>query len=198
MSAASSIQTGDVLLIPSPSLLDQPKPGVTPLKEATIKWSQSRVEQTDVYYTGLVQVKNTGASGAPPRTVLIFIQKKYYELIKGSSGSLDPKHITKSSAAKAAGDYYELTLGSPLQYGQKNSKGEGRFVVYHEPEREIFQHRFSRAAIETLILGPIAKDVGIALGYYPERDTGANGLITEMLKGVDGLSKLIGDKLHSF
>ncbi|CAE6413681.1 unnamed protein product [Rhizoctonia solani] len=141
------------------------------LKKATIAWSQNRTDRSADYYLGLADVKGTA------KKVLVFIEQDKYK----STGS---------------GDTYELPIDKPLQYGQKNSKFEGRFVVYHDTSYKVYQHRFTRAAIETLVFGPTAMQVGTALGYFPEN--GTNGMFKDMLKGAEGALSLFGDYLHDF
>ena len=50
-----------------------------------------------------------------------------------------------------------------MQYGQKNAQGELRFLVYHDQEREPFQHRFIELALGSL-MSTKAKAVAEKLG----------------------------------
>ncbi|CCO38085.1 hypothetical protein RSOLAG1IB_06743 [Rhizoctonia solani AG-1 IB] len=157
--------------VSSGNILIIPSPSsANALKKATITWSQSMSGRSADYYLGLVDVKDTG------KKVLVFIEHNKYKSV--------------------GGDTYELPVSGSLQYGQKNDKGEGRFVVYHDNSYKVYQHRFTRAAIETLVLGQAAIQVGIALGYMPE--DGTNGVIKNMLSGAENALKVFGEYLHSF
>ncbi|KAG8714407.1 hypothetical protein FRC09_017670 [Ceratobasidium sp. 395] len=123
MSAPSYIiQSSEVLLIPDNQLI-----------QITIDWQQRFQSKRANYHTGFVPVK--GKSGEENQ-VLFFIQSEWYQ---------DSAHM--ASLATKAGDYYELKVDGKSRYGQKNDKGEARFIVYHDTSRNPYQHRFVDQAL---------------------------------------------------
>jgi hypothetical protein len=130
------------------------------------------------------------------KKVLVFIEHNKYKSVGGGRFIRLYARPSVANQLVATLDTYELPVSGSLQYGQKNDKGEGRFVVYHDNSYKVYQHRFTRAAIETLVLGQAAIQVGIALGYMPE--DGTNGVIKNMLSGAENALKVFGEYLHSF
>ena len=73
-----------------------------------------------------------------------------------------------------------------MQYGQKNAKGDMRFIVYHDKEREPYQHRFLETALGSMAVDK-AKLIVERLGQ------GAiGGEISSLLKNI------VGDYLRTF
>ncbi|KAG8709831.1 hypothetical protein FRC09_000451 [Ceratobasidium sp. 395] len=61
------------------------------------------------------------------------------------------------------GDHYEVKVDGKARYGQKNAKGEARFIVYHDTSRNPYQHRFINQALRQTALG-IGQKVAQMLG----------------------------------
>ncbi|KAG8782661.1 hypothetical protein FRC12_020580 [Ceratobasidium sp. 428] len=151
------VQPGDVLLVP--------EQGLTQL---SIEWQQSLQNKKADYLTGFVQVKGKGEAGK----ALSFLQREWYNTDHlGPKGKLAQlldfaKHApTLRKTQSAVGDYYELKVDGKSRYGQKNAKGEARFIVYHDTSRNPFQHRFMNQALRQTALGigqKIAQMMGVS------------------------------------
>lgn len=146
-------QAGNEILIP---LFDAEALG----SPTTVTWSQNLATRTALYYPLTVDNITTGEQFA------FFIAAEFYK----SSTSANPNHITRVGQL-LPGEGYKLQIGSSLQYGQKNTQGDMRFVVYHDKERKPYQHRFietalgstaakqAKAVAEKLGQGSIAGDI---------------------------------------
>ncbi|KAK3402948.1 hypothetical protein B0T20DRAFT_474753 [Sordaria brevicollis] len=145
----------------------------------TVKWQQNFVDRQASYYR--VDAYNTTTN----ETVPFFIAAEFYK----SSTASNPNHISKVGT-ELPGEGYKLKVDDKLQYGQKNSAGENRFVVFHDKERKPYQHRF----IETAVLSTLAKSGEGAA----EKVLGSFGL-SGTASSVANLAKAyIGDYLHTF
>ncbi|KAH7334277.1 hypothetical protein B0J17DRAFT_631078 [Rhizoctonia solani] len=143
--------------------------GPNKLVKGNIKWSQDwGKDYSQDYYMGLVEVKGKGGQKA-----LCFIQHDRYQ---------------------PSGDY-EVTIDHNWQYGQKDKSGQGRFAVLQNSGYKMFQHRFTKAAIENLAVNKSdnAKEVGIALGYGD-----GMAFLGQLQPIIDNASKLFGDNMHQF
>ena len=54
---------------------------------------------------------------------MIFIQHDYVDRFK----------------AKSSGDDFSVTVDESFQYGQKNARGEGRWLAYHDRSQKPYQ-----------------------------------------------------------
>ncbi|KAG8756390.1 hypothetical protein FRC12_010591 [Ceratobasidium sp. 428] len=151
------VQSGDVLLVP--------EQGLTQL---TIEWQQTLQNKKADYLTGFVQVKGKGEADK----VLFFLQREWY-----NTDHLGPK----------VGDHYELKVDDKARYGQKNAKGEARFIVYHDTSRNPYQHRFMNQALRQTALG-IGQKVAQMLGV----PSAMSDAVSEQIQA------LCGDPLRKF
>ncbi|KAG8708100.1 hypothetical protein FRC09_001435 [Ceratobasidium sp. 395] len=138
------VQSGDVLLVP--------EQGLTQL---SIEWQQTLQNKKADYLTGFVHVKDKGEADK----VLFFLQREWYNTDHlGPKGelaqSLDfaKRALTLRKTRSAVGDHYELKVDDKTRYGQKNAKGEARFIVYHDTSRNPYQHRFMNQALRQTAL----------------------------------------------
>ncbi|KAG8695354.1 hypothetical protein FRC09_009201 [Ceratobasidium sp. 395] len=177
------VQSGDVLLIPE-----------NKLTKVTIEWQQMFQDKKADYYAGFVPVK--GKSEADQ--VLVFIQSEWYpeaaNLAKiATKGKLVPpisstkRKLTVRATRSAVGDRYELKVDGKSRYGQKNAKGEARFIVQHDTSRNPYQHRFMNQVLRQTALG-IGQKVAQMLGV-------AGGVTSLALSQVQAL---VGDELRKF
>ncbi|KAG8766731.1 hypothetical protein FRC12_006682 [Ceratobasidium sp. 428] len=134
------VQLGDVLLVPEQGL-----------SQLTIEWQQSLQNKKGDYLTCFVPVKGKGEADK----VLCFFQSDWY-----NAAHLGPKGELVQSLV---GDHYEVKVDGKARYGQKNAKGEARFIVYHDTSRNPYQHRFINQALRQTALG-IGQKVAQMLG----------------------------------
>ncbi|KAJ2912809.1 hypothetical protein MD484_g7615, partial [Candolleomyces efflorescens] len=123
-----AVESGQDLLIPS---LDPEA-----AKPYCIHWKQSLGSRKADYYCVTARNITLGTQ------FLFFIAAEFYM----TSTQDDPKHITKVGQL-LPGEGYKIKVDSELQYGQKDSAEEVRFVVYHDKNRLPYQHRFIEIAI---------------------------------------------------
>ncbi|KAG9121053.1 hypothetical protein FRC07_003155 [Ceratobasidium sp. 392] len=179
------VQKGDVLSVPAT--------GLTPV---TIEWQQNFGDKKASYHTALVNVKGKGecryqaCDALPPAMlikplfallgsndqVLFFIQSEWYQDSARMAG-----------IASKVGDHYELKVDDKTRYGQKNTKGEARFIVYHDTSRNPYQHRFMNQALRANALG---------LGQKVAQMLGVPGNITDAAS--QQVQALLGDALRSW
>jgi len=162
------VNNGDELLIPLYVPGEDNKP-------VTVSWSQNLSNRTAQYYALIVDNATSGES------VNFFIAAEYYK----SSTVANPNHVTKVGQL-VEGEGYKLHVDDRLQYGQKNSSGELRFVVFHDKERKPYQHRFIETALGSAGADKASK-LAATFGYG-----GAVDLASKIGKDF------IGDYLHTF
>ncbi|KAG9118527.1 hypothetical protein FRC07_006915 [Ceratobasidium sp. 392] len=155
------VQNGDILSVPTS--------GLDPI---TIEWPQSFLDKKASYHTGFVDVKGKGVNSQ----VLLFIQSEWYQ-----------DDARMASITSKTGDYYELKIDEKSRYGQKNSKGEARFIVYHDTSRNPYQHRFINQALRSNVLGG---------GQKVAQMLGVSGNIVDM--GAQQIQCFTGDPLRHF
>ncbi|KAF8593094.1 hypothetical protein BDV93DRAFT_590000 [Ceratobasidium sp. AG-I] len=122
-------QRDDVLLIPCASTMKGAAGDImTPVR---VDWQQHFKDYKEKYYWGIIHPK-----GKPSEQVVFFIQSEWYL----DTPSPPDSHISR--IAPKVGDFYEFTVNDKARYGQSNSQGEGRFIVYHDTERNPNQKDF--------------------------------------------------------
>ncbi|KAG8719237.1 hypothetical protein FRC09_011450 [Ceratobasidium sp. 395] len=172
------VQSGDVLLVP--------EQGLTQL---TIEWQQSLQNKKGDYLTGFVPVKGKGQNDV----VLIFIQLDWYNTGHINKGelvqSLDfaKRALTLRKTRPAVDGHYELKVDDKTRYGQKNAKGEARFIVYHDTSRNPFQHRFMNQALRQTALG---------IGQKVAQMMGVPSVMSDAVSSQ--IQALCGDPLRKF
>jgi len=131
-----------------------------------VEWRQSFKSKEDEYYSAKFQnlTRTDEANGEG----VIFIQKD-----KAS----DFKNLGQKD-----GDEYQITVNNDFRYGERDKKGNFRFLVYHDTSREIFQHRFVQGMI--VKFGAAATDQIKRLGFSDVSSISAafQGSIGEPLK----------------
>lgn len=154
-------QNGNEILVPlfNAEALGQP---------STVTWSQNFSTRTAEYYTLVVDNITTG------QQCPLFIAAEFYKTSTGSN----PKHVSKVGELLPSGNHnfsppyslpdnvfegYKLRVDSNIQYGQKNAKGELRFLVYHDKDRKPYQHRFLETALGSAAAGK-AQEIAKLLG----------------------------------
>ncbi|KAL1592604.1 hypothetical protein SLS60_011020 [Paraconiothyrium brasiliense] len=154
------VELDDVLTVPTAFLDKMP---------LTIEWSQKFQTHTDKYYE--VAFTNTTKANA-----------KYYLFI--SSGKLDA--FKGLDTAKGANGKLTVKVTTDFQYGQKDKTGKNRFLVYHEPVRDVMkQSRFIEGSFVTY---------GNMAGGFIDDKKGDN----DASKLIDVGTRLLGDPLRKF
>ncbi|KAG8916278.1 hypothetical protein FRC01_003258 [Tulasnella sp. 417] len=120
-----SVNKGDVLVIPAPS--DKTKNDSSKIK---IHWRQQFRQRYGDYYLLVAKNKTQGDSQVP-----IYIQSDLYN---------EQDFNSTSGTRKIDADHYELTIDDRHQYA---GKPEGRFVVWHDKEREPFSDNFLQSSL---------------------------------------------------
>ncbi|KAG8719950.1 hypothetical protein FRC09_010355 [Ceratobasidium sp. 395] len=156
------VQSGDMLLVPEKSL-----------SQLTVEWQQNVLDRKANYHTGFVPVK--GKSG-DENQVLLFIQSEWYQDV-----------ARMASIANKVGDHYELKVDGKTRYGQKNAKGEARFIVYHDTSRNPYQHRF---------MNPVLRQNALGLGRKVAQMLGVAGGVMDL--ALSQVQALVGDKLREW
>ncbi|KAG8755152.1 hypothetical protein FRC12_010981 [Ceratobasidium sp. 428] len=160
----SDIMSAPTYIVQSGDVLLVPEQGLTQL---TIEWQQSLQNKKGDYLTGFVPVKGKGQNDV----VLIFIQSDWY----------NTGHINKVDG------HYELKVDDKTRYGQKNAKGEARFIVYHDTSRNPFQHRFMNQALRQTALG---------IGQKVAQMMGVPSVMSDAVSSQ--IQALCGDPLRKF
>ncbi|KAJ5177740.1 uncharacterized protein N7500_000439 [Penicillium coprophilum] len=134
-----------------------------------VEWRQKLQQHNGKYYRlSFVNKTNT----EPESSGLIFISEEKAEAFK----ALDQD--------KTDNDKCTVTVSvDSFLYGQKKG-GKGRFLVFHDKTRDIFQHRFTDGAIADALKA--AQDVLTKLGYNELN------AVTDAIKGT------WGDRLEPF
>ncbi|KDQ09654.1 hypothetical protein BOTBODRAFT_36886 [Botryobasidium botryosum FD-172 SS1] len=150
------VNKGDILLVPS---------AVSDENRIHVQWQQSLQNKEADYISVITRNKSQGEE-----SVILFVQADWF----------NDQHL----GAKGEHDYYEVKIDEKFQYGQKNSKGDNRWVVLHDHSRKPYQHRF----VESLFskAGTFAGKVA-ALAGFPIVD-----------KVIPSLKGFLGDYLHNF
>ncbi|KAG9105530.1 hypothetical protein FRC07_009208 [Ceratobasidium sp. 392] len=123
-------------------------------------------------------------------TLLVPVQGLAQLTIEWQQNILDKKasyHTAFVRVKGKVGDNYELKVGDKSRYGQKNAKGEARFIVYHDTSRNPYQHRFMNQALRANVLG---------LGEKVARMLGVTGGIVSV--AIHEVQALMGDPLRKF
>ncbi|KAI1146092.1 hypothetical protein F4825DRAFT_473029 [Nemania diffusa] len=149
------VQKSDILTIP-----DQGS-----WKSIPVTWKQSLREYNKNYLR--IEFTNTRA-GETEKTNFLFVSEELLDNFKSSK-------ITKTDTG------FTLTADDDYLFGQQKG-GKNRFLVYHDKERSIFQHRFIEGTLTAL--SKQATEITAKLGY------GEVKMVSSMLSG------LIGDKLR--
>ncbi|KAE9363323.1 hypothetical protein N431DRAFT_475480 [Stipitochalara longipes BDJ] len=102
-----------------------------------ISWSQRFSTKTAKYYT--VKAQNITRNNS---NVLLFIQDRFYK----DENSAD--FIGKIPGVKKEDGKWIITITDHFQYGQKNATGENRFIVLHDENNKLYQHRFLVTTIQ--------------------------------------------------
>ena len=116
------VQTGDVIEIPRAMLREHTK---------SIQWSQDGVDMMDEYFVMKGIFRNPRLPDAMPTQVPLFVQSSFIEDFEAECRA--------DAAAKLNACMMPVT--SKLRYGQ-NAEKTMRFLVFHDPNYEPFQHRF--------------------------------------------------------
>lgn len=195
-------QAGNEILIP---LFDAETAG----KPSTVDWSQNHSTHTATYYPLAVDNITTGEQCA------LFIAAELYK----STTTANPKHITHVGTLVSGGkvqrnnptltpisrnpftkvyilsktEGYKMTIDSSFQYGQKNAKGDLRFLVYHDKERRPYQHRFIETALGSTIASGAKKTAELLGKGVSPVDVGA---ITTKVTTI--AKQFVGDYLRDF
>ena len=146
-----NVEEGDTILIPLYS--DQ-------AKQVEVKWSQDHKDKSAKYYCLLAENKSKQF-----REVLIYVQDTYYRDETNNSyiGKIPGIRKDDSKSTYLIGyktlllllagllylsltvviqitlGYWEVIVNNRFQYGQKNRQGEGRWLVYHDQGRDMWQ-----------------------------------------------------------
>ncbi|VBB81971.1 Putative protein of unknown function [Podospora comata] len=126
----STPEAGNILSIPA----------YTPDADSALQeitWSQSLRTKKANYY--IVKAKNITQNQAD---VLLYIQDTFYK------DESSPTHLSKLPDAKKEGDNFIVTINDKFQYGQKNAQGENRWLVLHDKDNKLYQHRFIVATVQ--------------------------------------------------
>ncbi|KAF4974840.1 hypothetical protein FZEAL_8301 [Fusarium zealandicum] len=95
-------------------------------------------------------------------------------------------HIGKLPGARKEGDDWIVTINDQFQYGQKNSQGQSRWLVFHDEDNKIYQHRFLVNTMQSNA-APWAKTLATSLGGF------------DIAHGIPDLgSAFLGETLKSF
>ncbi|CAE6521152.1 unnamed protein product [Rhizoctonia solani] len=169
------VNSGDVLLVPS-ELKSYSFGNAGP---RTVQWKQITMRSADYYCFTVADVTQSG------QDVTFFIQKEWYDNDK----SADANHISKVAPKNANGEY-EFKVDAKSQYGQVDSKGKGRWVVYHDKGRTPYQHRFAKSVLQSAghASATQLQDLADRFGFG-----GVN--LTGLLNVVENYA---GDYLHNF
>ncbi|KAK4701372.1 hypothetical protein P7C70_g4863, partial [Phenoliferia sp. Uapishka_3] len=155
-----------------------------------LEWSQRLTTHRESYYA--VKATNTSQNNV---TLPMFVQKDWFDdMDNGNSierhssrdgGSDFERHILHSNADDPMLDFISFTVDSKFQYGQKNGEGDLRFVVYHDRERKIYQHRFVAS-----LLARCANDAKDVADWFGAGDVA--GAVNDLARNF------VGDYLHNF
>ncbi|KAH0404902.1 hypothetical protein KCU89_g663, partial [Aureobasidium melanogenum] len=126
-----------------------------------IKWQQSLRSKNAKFYQPRAKNQSKG-----DEDVLLYIQDSFYK-DENSNNWIVP-------------------IDEHFQYGQKNAKGESRFLVLHNKDDKMYQHRFLVTTIQGTAAG-WAKDIAGQFGAK------------EMANNVHSMgSGFVGDYLKNF
>lgn len=136
-------------------------------KVINVFWTQSG-NHNEPYYA--VAARNRNRENA---LVVIYIQKDLYD---------NPNELNRF--AVMTGDDVTMKVTGDCQYGQKETNGDFRYVVYHNRDRKIWQFRFTTATMEG---SKLDKELIEGIGFE-------NAWIS-VIKSLGGL---FGHELHNF
>lgn len=102
-----------------------------PQVSTEIKWQQNFKDRSEVFLTIPYKVKDKEASGS------LFVEQKMADKFMKAAKKVETnkESLFKSSA-------YTITINEDFQYGQDKEKTI-RFLVYHDKNENIYQHRFA-------------------------------------------------------
>ncbi|KAJ7779478.1 hypothetical protein DFH07DRAFT_950539 [Mycena maculata] len=164
----SPVESGQEILVPLFSAETAGAP-------VHVNWQQNLSQRKADYYALTADNITTGEQ------VPFFIAAEYYK----TSTQANPNHITKVGKL-VDGEGYKLKVNDRLQYGQKNTEGELRFIVYHDKERKPYQHRFIETAVGSATEGK-TREMAKAFGFGAAGD-----------QIMDHLKAIVGDYLNTF
>ncbi|EHK96135.1 hypothetical protein GLAREA_07230 [Glarea lozoyensis ATCC 20868] len=149
------VKTSDVLTIPEEGKW----------KSTPITWKQSFKDYNKNYLR--IEFTNT-RDGEAEKTNYLFVSEELLDNFKSSK-------IQKTDSG------FKLTVDDGYVYGQQKG-GKNRFLVYHDKDRPIFQHRFVEGTM--VAISKQATDISAKLGY------GEVKMVSSILSGI------VGNKLH--
>ncbi|KAF5660110.1 hypothetical protein FHETE_9081 [Fusarium heterosporum] len=103
-----------------------------------ISWSQQLRNRSARYY--VVKAQNQSKGNAD---VLMYIEEQFY---KDSNTYV---YVGNLPGARQEGNAWVVTIDDHFQYGEKNKSGESRWIVLHNRDYKIFQHRFLVTTIQS-------------------------------------------------